>query len=324
MQLTLQPNIQPLSQPIRYTDKVLLIGSCFTEHMSGRLEQHKFRVLQNPHGILFNPHSVVRSLKQYIEGIQVTEDELFFLHETWNSWDHHSHFSGTGKAAVAANINKEMETARDFIRQAQWVIITLGSSYQYYLREGNRPVANNHRAPAQWFDRRLLGIDEITGSLKEVLEQLRQVNPEVNVLFTVSPVRHIRDGVVENNRSKARLIESVHTLCDQLPYCHYFPAYELIIDILRDYRFYDVDFVHPNYLATSFVWEQFIKACIDPEAVPVMEQVKDIMTAKAHRPRFPDTDNHRKFLERYAEKTHQLMAAYPYLDLNEELSYFKS
>lgn len=323
MQLTLQPNIQPLSRPIRYTDKMLLIGSCFTEHMSGRLEQHKFRVLQNPHGILFNPHSVVRSIRQYIECHPVDADDLFFLNETWNSWDYHSRFSGIDKAAVIEDMNRELTAAHAFIKEAEWLIITLGSSYQYYLKEANRPVANNHRAPAQWFEKRLTGIDEMTEGMSQVLEQLRSLNPAVNVLFTVSPVRHIRDGVVENNRSKARLIETVHTLCDQLPYCHYFSAYELIIDILRDYRFYDVDFVHPNYLATSYVWEQFIKACIDPDAVPVMEQVKEIMTAKAHRPRFPDTDNHRKFLARYAEKAQQLMAAHPYIDLREELDYFR-
>lgn len=322
MQLTLQPNIRPLADPLRYTDKVLLIGSCFTEHMSARLAQHKFQTLQNPHGIVFNPLSVVRSLRQCLEGIPVDGDQLFLLNETWNSWDYHSRFSGTDRQEVLDEMNEALMTAHHFIRQADWVFITLGSSYQYFLKEGYRPVTNNHRAPAQWFERKLLDINSMVADLKDVLEQLRRINPSVRVMFTISPVRHIRDGVVENNRSKARLIETVHTLCDLLPYCHYFSAYELVIDILRDYRFYDIDFVHPNYLATSFVWEQFVKSCIDPEAVPVMEQVKDIMTAKAHRPRFEDTDSHRKFLKSYAAKVQQMMQAHPYLDLQDEMAYF--
>lgn len=322
MQLTLQPNIRPLADPLRYTDKVLLVGSCFTEHMSARLAQHKFRVLQNPHGILFNPLSVVRSLKQCLEGVPVDEHQLFLLNETWNSWDFHSRFSGTKKQDVLDEMNGSLRTAHHFIRQADWIFLTLGSSYQYFLKEGNRPVSNNHRAPAQWFERQLLGIDSMVADLQEVLAQVRMVNPSVRFLFTISPVRHIRDGVVENNRSKARLIETVHSLCESLSYCHYFPAYELVIDILRDYRFYDIDFVHPNYLATSFVWEQFANTCIDPAAVPVMEQVKDIMTAKAHRPRFEHTDSHRKFLKSYAAKVQQLADSHPYLDLQDELAYF--
>jgi hypothetical protein len=322
MQLTLQPNIRPLSDPLKYTDKVLLIGSCFTEHMSGRLEQHKFKTLQNPHGILFNSGSVAQSLRQYIEGTPVEAQELFLLNETWNSWDYHSRFSGTDKEEVLAGMNRELSAAHDFIRQADWLFITLGSSYQYVLRDNNRLVTNNHRAPAQWFDRRLAGIDEMVADLKDALAQLHAINPTARVMFTVSPVRHIRDGVVENNRSKGRLIDTVHTLCELLPYCYYFPAYELVIDILRDYRFYDIDFVHPNYLATTYVWDQFTKACIDPGVLPVMEQVKDIMTARAHRARFEDTDSHRKFLKSYTAKVQQLMEAHPYLDLREELDYF--
>lgn len=322
MQLTLQPNIPPLSTPIRYTDRVFLIGSCFTEHISGRLAQHKFHTLQNPHGILFNPLSVADSLESYLSGRTYTESDLFFLNETWNSWDHHSRFSHTDVPATLAAINDSQQAAHAFIGEADWVIITLGSAFQYFLKEHERAVANNHRAPAQWFEKRLLETDTITEALQAMLEELFRCNEQVQVLFTISPVRHIRDGVVDNNRSKARLIESVHALCAANERCHYFPAYELIIDILRDYRFYDVDFVHPNYLATEFVWEEFVKACIAPEDVPLMDTIKEIMTARHHRARFPDTEGHRKFLDRYAEKIRSLVQAHPYLDLGEELGYF--
>lgn len=322
MDLTLQPNIQPLAHPITYKDGILLIGSCFTEHISDRLQQHKFNVLSNPDGILFNPLSVAHSLDSYLAKKQYTTNDLFYLNELWNSWHHHTRFSNIAQAAALEGINQSQQVAGTFIKHAGWVIITLGSAFQYYLKDKNLPVANNHRAPAQWFEKRLLSISEITAALKNTMEKLFSVNPHVQVLLTISPVRHIRDGVVDNNRSKARLIEATHTLCGQLDRVHYFPAYELIIDVLRDYRFYDIDFVHPNYLATTFVWEQFVKTCIDPSAKEVMEQVHEIMVARGHKARFPQTEAHQKFRQSHATKARELMHKYPYLDLKEELNYF--
>lgn len=300
----------------------MLLGSCFTEHMSGRLAAHKFQTLQNPHGILFNPLSVAQTIDAYLEDKEYPISALFHLNETWNSWDHHSHFSGMDKEEVHARINSRNHEAASFLKQTDWLIITLGSAFQYFLKENGKPVANNHRAPAQWFERRLLGIESIIEGLEAVLIKAFAQNNNLRVLFTISPVRHIRDGVVENNRSKARLIEAVHSLCDKLEYVYYFPAYELVIDILRDYRFYDIDFVHPNFLATEYVWEQFVKACIDPRAIPVMGAVKDIMTAKNHRPRFPVTEEHKKFLKAYKGKVDELLKDHPYLDLREEEQFF--
>ncbi len=323
MQLTLSLDIPPLSRPISYTDNILLIGSCFTEHIYDRLAQHRFKVLSNPHGILFNPLSVAGSLGGYIDGREYCSDELFLLNELWNSWDHHTRFSHVQAEAALEGINHSQREAAEFIKKADWVIITLGSAFQYYLKEGGRPVANNHRAPAQWFEKRLLTIEDITTALGNTLDKLYTANPFVRVLFTISPVRHIRDGVVDNNRSKARLIEAVHTLCSRYEKADYFPAYELVIDILRDYRFYDIDFVHPNYMATSYVWEHFVKACIAPSVPDVMQQVHEIMTARSHRSRFPNTAAHRKFMDSYAAKAAALMDKYSYLDLSEEVKYFR-
>lgn len=318
----LNPSFPSLPKQITYTDKILLTGSCFTEHIHDRLAQHKFSVLGNPHGILFNPLSVASGIDSYIAGKTYREDDLFYLNELWNSWDHHTRFSHPDKQEALASVNRSQEMAADFIRQAGFVIITLGSAFQYYLKENNRPVANNHRAPGQWFDKRLLEITHITDTLAHTLEDLFRLNPGVQVLFTISPVRHIRDGVTDNNRSKARLLEAVHTLCDRYEQVHYFPAYELVIDVLRDYRFYDIDMVHPNYAATSFVWEQFTELCLSPETKPVMKEVRDIATARNHRPRFPDTQAHRQFRADYAAKIRSLITRYPFLQLQEELDYF--
>ncbi len=322
MQLMLKPDILALPKPIAYTDPVLLIGSCFSEHISERLGKHKFRVLSNPHGILFNPLSVAQSLDGYLDNKLYCREELFYMNELWNSWDHHTRFSNIDVEKALEGINQSQGEAAAFIKKTSWVIVTLGSAFQYYLTEGQRPVANNHRAPAQWFEKKLLGTKEIIDALSETLKKLFKINPEAQVLFTISPVRHIRDGVIDNNRSKARLIEAVHTLCENFGQAHYFPAYELVIDILRDYRFYDIDFVHPNYLATQFVWEEFMGACIDPSAKSIMQQVLEINTARHHRPRFPNTEAHKKFKAEYLKKIQQLQQQYPYLDMGEELGYF--
>lgn len=278
--------------------------------------------MNNPHGILFNPLSVASSLDSYVQARQYDKDDLFFLNEIWNSWDHHTRFSHIHQQAALDGINQSQQEAAAFIRQADWIIITLGSAFQYYLTENNKPVANNHRAPGQWFEKRLLSIDAIEAALRNTIQGIRAVNAEAAILFTISPVRHIRDGVVANNRSKARLLEVVHTLCESLEQTWYFPAYELVIDVLRDYRFYDIDLVHPNYPATQAVWEHFVACCMDADTQHIMKAVKELTTAAAHRPRFPETAAHRRFLENHYQKAQALMAQYPYLDLQEELQYF--
>jgi hypothetical protein len=207
----------------------------------------------------------------------------------------------------------------------------LGSSFSYQLTEQgiktagslkDSGVANCHRAPAQWFHKHLMTINEIISALENSLQQLFQFNSKLNIIFTVSPVRHIRDGVIDNNRSKARLIESVHHLVNNYDRLYYFPAYELVIDVLRDYRFYDADLVHPNYMATEFVLQKFEETCIDEESGKLMEEVKSIVIARKHKAFQPETKAHKQFLKTYFEKTKLLKEKYSFLDLSEELNYF--
>lgn len=323
MQLMLRLDVPPSKRKINYSDKVLLVGSCFTEHISDRLRQHRFSVLQNPNGILFNPLSVADSLRDYLMGRQYTASDLFQLNELWNSWDHHTRFSHVDAQAALSGINNSLTEASAFLRETNVLIITLGSAFQYYLTDSNKPVANNHRAPAQWFTKKLLAIDEIVNALAGVLADIRQVNPQIHIVLTISPVRHIRDGVVDNNRSKARLLEAVHSLCDKFDYIEYFPAYELVIDILRDYRYYDIDFVHPNFLATSYVWEHFVQSNIHQDAKEWMQQINELVTARNHRTRFPNTEAHKRFMATHAQKARTLAARLPQIDLSEEIGYFE-
>lgn len=290
--------------------------------MAMRLKQHRFNVLDNPHGILFNPVSVAGTIDSYIQGRQYSADDLFYLNELWNSWDHHTSYSDIDKQTALNRINQSQADAANFIREATHVMITLGSAYCYVLKETGVVVGNNHRAPANLFEKKLLSIEEIVTQFTNTLNALHAVNPDQQIIFTVSPVRHYRDGIVENNRSKARIIESVHQLCEKFPQAYYFPAYELVIDILRDHRYYDIDFVHPNYLATDYVWNRLTEACMNEPTLQLMKQVYEIAIARGHRPRFPQTEAHKKFRQSYVQKIRALMAQYPYLQLSEELEYF--
>jgi GSCFA family len=322
MDFQLPLHIKPLPQPIRYTDYLMLMGSCFTEHIGGRLDELKFNTLQNPNGILFDPISVCNSLVSYIEQKEYNATDLFYLNELWQSWQHHSKFSGIDKMVVLNTINHCQQQAHFFLKKASWLIITLGSSFSYHLVENNMPVANCHRAPAQTFKKHLLGIEEIIGVLDNTIHRLFHFNPSLQIIFTISPVRHIRDGVVENNRSKARLLEVVHHLVNKFNRLHYFAAYELVIDVLRDYRFYDVDMVHPNYPATEFVFEKFTESCIDKDALESMKAIKQVVTAARHKAFEPATQAHQKFLQVHLEKTKNLQQQMPYLNFSKELDYF--
>ena len=332
MQFQLPIQIKSPGTRINYRDKILLTGSCFTEHIGNSLSELKFSVLQNPNGILFDPNSVCKSLLSYINNYKYNNDDLFQLNEVWNSWNHHSRFSHIDKGECLKGINESQQKANKFLKEADWLIITLGSSFNYLLKEetsqnpplGGRGAANCHRAPSQWFNKYLLSIDETISLLDNAYHRLKQFNPKLKIIFTISPVRHIRDGVIENNRSKARLIEAVHHMVNKFPGLHYFPAYELVIDVLRDYRFYDIDMAHPNYPATEFVMEKFRENFIDEESQQLMDEIRKIVIARKHKAFQPETSAHKNFLKTNLEKVKELQSKYSFLDLKDETDYFAS
>jgi hypothetical protein len=322
MQFQAHISIKPLQPSISYHDKLLLIGSCFTEHIGNYLMDVKFNVLQNPNGILFDPISVCNSLQSYINNNQYTADDLVYLNEAWHSWQHHSRFSGIDKDVILNTINQSQQTAHTFLKQADWLVITLGSSFVYQLSDTLQPVANCHKAPSQTFKKHLSTIEETTTAFETVLDQLFQYNPELKVLFTISPVRHLRDGVVDNNRSKARLIEAVHHLINKFDKLHYFPVYELVVDVLRDYRFFDIDLAHPNYAATQFVLEHFAESCMNKDTLQLMDDIKKLVIARNHKPFNPTSNQHQQFLKSQLQKTKALQTQHSYLNFEKELQFF--
>lgn len=307
---------------IHYPQKIMLSGSCFTEHIGNHLAEMKFDILQNPNGILFDPVSVARSLISYIGPEEFRAGDLFYYNELWQSWNHHSVFSRSTMEEALAVVNRSQQTAHQFLKRADWLIITLGSSFSYILEESNKPVANCHRAPGNWFKKKLLPTEEMLAVMDEALHRLFDFNPAVKIIFTISPVRHIRDGVVENNRSKARLIELVHQLVNKFDNSYYFPAYELVIDVLRDYRFYDRDLVHPNYMATQFVLEHFMETYVENDSRLLAEEIRKLQISRKHRAMHPDTDAHRRFLKEQLQKTRELSLKYPMISFQQELDHF--
>ena len=330
MQFQIPIQIKAIKPPVTYHDKLMLIGSCFTEHIGNYLSDVKFNVLQNPNGILFDPQSVCRNLISYIDNKQYKEKDLFYLNEAWHSWQHHSRFSNPDKTEALSAINRSQEQAHRFLQTADWLIITLGSSFIYkfshteneLLATEGKSVANCHKAPAKLFNKHLSTIEETVTALDGTLFRLFHFNPKLKIIFTISPVRHLRDGVVENNRSKARLLEAVHHLVNKFEKLYYFPAYELVIDVLRDYRFYDIDMAHPNYAATQFVLENFFEYCVDAQSKMLSEEIRKIIIAKNHKPFNAASQQHKQFLESTAAKIKQLQAQHSYLDFTTELAYF--
>ncbi len=323
MDFHLEFSPKPFDVKINHRHNLLLIGSCFTEQIGSKLANHKFSVLDNPNGILFNPSSIAKSVSSYIDNKQYTESDLFYQNECWNSWEHHSRFSHPDLEKSLNGINESQATAHSFFKKADWLLITLGSAFVYEL-DNKEVVANCHKVPTDKFSKRLLSADEIFADLQKMIEKAIAFNTALKIIFTISPVRHLRDGFVENNRSKATLIQAVHQLVEKNNNCFYFPAYELIIDDLRDYRFFAEDMVHPNYAATNYVWEKFIATCIDEPSQQLMKEIAVIVAAKNHKPFNPTSEQHKKFMQTNWEKVKKLQLQFSYINFEEEENYFKS
>jgi hypothetical protein len=315
------------NKKIEHSNKLLLIGSCFTEQIGGKLSSHKIEILQNPNGILFNPVSIFHALNSYVNDKRYSEEELFYYNELWGSWHHHTRFSGIDKEAVLKGINESQKNANQFLHHADWLLITLGSAFVYEISSQNpvevddekMVVANCHKVPPDKFSRRLLNPSEIILLLSQSIQHVLSFNPKLKIIFTISPVRHLREGFIENNRSKAALIHAVHSLTNN-ENVFYFPAYELVIDDLRDYRFYAEDLVHPNYTATNYVWEKFIEACIDEKAREIMKEIAVINAAAHHKPFNPASEQHKKFRETHLKKISNLIQKHSYINFDQEIS----
>lgn len=304
---------------ISHASRLMLWGSCFTEHIGNRLSDYKFRCDVNPYGILYNPLSIARALTELETGKVYVQDDLILHNDEWHSLMHHGSFSSVMPETCLRQINERNEKARKHLAETDWLLFTWGTARVYEWNEDGQVVGNCHKLPEKSFTRRLLDPEEITVCYENLLEKLHTQNPSLQVLFTVSPIRHARDGMHGNQLSKAVLLLAADRLCRRLPYCHYFPAYEILMDELRDYRFYADDMLHPSSLAVDYVWECFSEVSFSPSTRQIMKMWEDIRRGLAHRPFHAEGEAYQRFLRQILLKIEQLKEKFPYLDtLNEE------
>ncbi len=309
---------------IKENNDLVFMGSCFTENIGKKLVDYKFSTLINPFGILYNPESIIQCLHMLLSNYVFSEQDLIEQNGVWNSFYHHSKFSGTSKSEVLETINQQSKIGRNALKRSNYLFITFGTAWVYQLIDSGNIVSNCHKLPEKNFKRFRLSVNEIVEKYKVLINELKEHNKDIQIIFTVSPVRHMKDGAIENQLSKSTLILAANQLAEQFTQVSYFPAYEIMMDDLRDYRFYNNDMVHPSNLAVNYIWEAFKKSWVAKSAFEFMKDVEKIKSAIQHRPFQPEAASHQIFIKKQIELIRKLSKKYPKANFNKELAYFES
>lgn len=317
MKFRTEIKLEPQKNRIDHSSSVVLIGSCFSEHMEQKLDHYKFDQFTNPFGIVFHPRAIEKSIANCVDQIEYHRKDLIQKGELWLSLDHHSRFSGTDPEVVLQNINQKIARGHLALKKASHLIITLGTSWAYRWSNTGAFVANCHKIPQSNFEKVLLSCEETVLSLNNTVNKVKEINPEIQFIFTLSPVRHLRDGFVQNNHSKALLHAAIQKIINREKR-HYFPAYEIMMDDLRDYRFYKSDMIHPSDEAVAYIWEQFKNSWISDQARQLMTEIEDIQRALQHRPFDPESEAHQVFLKQLDKKIKQLKIRHPEIEFNKK------
>ncbi len=294
---------------IQYSSKVLLFGSCFSENIGNKLNYFRFQEYTNSHGILFNPKAIESAVSECCTLKEYKETDLFFENEQWHSFNHHSDFSDTSVATALQKINTNILEAHKFLKTTSHIIITLGTSWIYRNTKSKNIVANCHKIPQKQFNKELLSVEEIANSLKTIETLIKKTNPNVTFIYTVSPIRHLKDGMVENSLSKANLLAAIHQHINSKT-SFYFPSYEILFDDLRDYRFYKNDMLHPTQTAIDYIWNLFQKEWINPNTKTLLKEIDTIQKGLQHKAFNPESKAHQKFLQTLASKKEKLKNQY--------------
>ncbi len=313
MKFRTEINPKHFPEPVKHSDKILTFGSCFADNIADKLLYYKFRVLKNPFGVLYNPVSVANSLYMVFWNKEFTENDLIFHAGEYHSFYHHSDFSHHDKNICLERINRKLAETRKFIEESDLAILTFGTAYVYKHKEKDIIVSNCHKIPANQFERFRLTIKETVKGIARAVKFLKTLNENIKIVLTVSPVRHWKDGAVENQRSKATLLLAVEEILFECKDVFYFPSYEILMDDLRDYRFYANDLVHPNSIAIEYIWEKFSDAAFDDKTRELLRRIDKIQRGLNHKPRNPNSEEHLKFIDSLQKQIEELIAEYPYI-----------
>jgi hypothetical protein len=300
--------------PIDYSSKIVSLGSCFAVNMAQKFDYYKFQNTCNPFGILFHPLAIEKIILKVINLDFFTEEDIFFHNERWHCFDVHSDLSNTNKEEFLQLLNEFVQTTNKQITEASHIIITYGTSWVYRNKQTEKVVANCHKLPQNQFDKEILSVATIEKSIQNTIDLIEKVNPKCQLIFTISPVRHIKDGFSENQRSKANLISALYSVLEVFnskQRC--FPSYEIMMDELRDYRFYAEDMLHPSQVAIDYIWERFCEASISESIFPTMEAVETIEKGLSHRSFNPNSESHLKFLNKLELKISKLKSEFPFM-----------
>ena len=316
--------IQPLSQKVSYTDKIMMVGSCFSTEMGSKLEALKFDVLQNPTGIIYHPLVIAEVLDRIVAKAYFEESELINKDNQWISWLHHSSFAGTEPESTLQAMNHQLDYSHNYLKNGHFLFLTPATAFGYHLKTTNQLVANCHKMPAQIFTKELFSIEDICKGLSNTLHRLKKFNPRLVIVFTISPVKHYRDGIIENNISKAHIISAVHKVVTEFENVFYFPAYEIMNDELRDYRFFKNDFAHPDDTAVSYIFQKFIDFALEEGAKKLIPKIQEIIIAAKHLPKSRNSEMTKSFARRQLRKIEYLQSENPFLDFRKEINHFQS
>lgn len=326
MKLITSVDIPNYDFKINYDSLLIFLGSCFAENMGEKLLERKFNTTINPTGINYNPISLANSINRAINQIHVSENELLLREGVWHHFDFHSRLSSTDKYQTLNKINTAINDFTEKLRSADIMFISLGTAMVFELKSTSQTVANCHKLPAKNFTHRIISTEEFENIWENLLNNLFSFNKNVKVVFTVSPVRYFNDGAISNSFSKAILFNGLLKLLNHSTFknrIYYFPAYEILIDELRDYRYYAEDLIHPSTLAINYIYERFSEAFFDKYSQRLIKQIEEILKAKLHRPFNPDSNEYRKFCSKNLEKINLILMKHPDLNFTEEIKYFK-
>lgn len=312
---------QPLPFNLSHQAPTLLLGSCFAQHIGKLLIKYKFDCKSTPMSIAFNPSSILTQLEYAIEMKQFNQMNIVQSHESYVHYDYHSSFSSSSKRKLISKIEDSINITHKQLIKSQVLIITFGTAWCYRLTENNQLVNNCHKLSAKNFRKELLTVKELFEKASTVFKSIFEINPSLNIILTVSPVRHWKDGHFENQVSKGRLLDLCFQLTQTFDQVSYFPAYEIMMDDLRDYRFYDDDLLHPNSLAVNYIWKRFASTIFDSKTMEIISKINNIQLAAGHRPFSPNSTAHQKFIRKQLEIISELENSY-FISLTEERQFF--
>jgi hypothetical protein len=306
---------------ILHETPLMLIGSCFAENIGSCLRDLKFRIDINPFGVLFNPISIGKSIERLINAKNFEEDDIFMFDDSWHSFMHHSRFSNKNKEKCLFEINQRLEEGHENLKNSEYLIITFGTSWVFENKANKQIVSNCHKLPAKNFERQLIESSTIVKIYEKIFKSLKDFNPNLKIILTLSPVRHLSDTAEGNQLSKAILIVALHELCKK-GVATYFPAYEIMLDDLRDYRFYNTDMLHPSQQAVDYIFEKFGSSYFNAETGKINSEVSSILSAYNHRPVNLHSTTFKNFVGQNLEKVAKLENKYPFLDFSVEKEHF--